>query len=602
MSLARTRQNFLDILADPANRVVALSGKWGTGKSHLWKEVQAASTDKQVKTAVYVSLFGLSSLSELRLKVAQGVLPKLEAGSQVAESIKNGYAGVKKVLKSIHSGFSALDELALIATPMMLKGRFIVIDDIERKHDKLSIDEILGFIDDCVQSMECRILLILNSDQLGDKKLWELFREKVIDQEIRLDTSPNEAFDIAVKLTPTTYVPHIKPAVEACNLTNIRIIRKIIRVVNRLLASRGHLSDQVLSRVVPSATLLSAIHYKGLDEGPDFDFVLGYESSLVALMKKNDAKRRGEEDTPEMKARERWRLLLEKLGIQGTDSFEALVVDYLKSGLIDLTEVDKIIDRYVSEAEALDARKRRFDFFDKVIWHPEISEPELLEDLRRLVPEAALHDMYSITALHDEAMKLPNGQPVARELIDRWLAAFRARLAAGEERGFDPDFHFFHQPVHPEINREVRGLQARHNASTSLPEVCRKVAEKHSWGSREEAFMKSVTPADYEAAILAARGEGLKLLLLQSMDFVKNRSAYETSFGGALDAFIAACRSLSQRQDIDARWKSLIRNLFRDAGREEDLSTVVRPPGVGDIVAAQATDAEGAAAAEGATN
>lgn len=274
----------------------------------------------------------------------------------------------------------------------------------------------------------------------------------------------------------------------------------------------------------------------------------------------------------------------------------------MKSGLIDLTEVDKIIDRYVAEAQALDAMRRGFDFFDKVIWHPEISEQELLEDLRRLIPEAAQHDMYSITALYDEAMKLPNGQPVARELIDRWLAAFRARLAAGEERGFDPDFHFFHRPVHPEIDREVRGLQARHNASNSLPEVCRKVAENHSWGSREEAFMKSVTPSDYEAAILAARGEELKLLLLQSMDFVKNKGAYETSFGGALDAFVMACRSLSQRQDVDARWKSLIRNLFRDAGRESDLSPVVGPPEASEVVAAQTADAEGAAAGEGSTN
>lgn len=121
----------------------------------------------------------------------------------MAESIKNAYSGLKKVLKGVHSGFSALDELALIVTPMMLKGRFIVIDDIERKHEKLSIDEILGFIDDCVQSLECRILLILNSDQLADKKLWETFREKVIDQELRLDISPNEAFDIAAGLTPT---------------------------------------------------------------------------------------------------------------------------------------------------------------------------------------------------------------------------------------------------------------------------------------------------------------------------------------------------------------------------------------------------------------
>jgi len=504
----------------------------------------------------------------------------------------------------VHSGFSALDELALIVTPMMLKGRFIVIDDIERKHEKLSIDEILGFIDDCVQSLECRILLILNSDQLADKKLWETFREKVIDQELRLDISPNEAFDIAAGLTPTAYALRVKPAVEACNLTNIRITCKIIRVVNRLLSGRGYLSDGVLSRVIPSATLLSAIHYKGIEEGPDFDFVLDYESSLVAMMTRNNQKKRGEEDTPEMKARERWRLLLEKLGIQGTDSFEALVVDYLKSGLIDLTEVGKIIDRYIAEAQILEARQRRFDFFDKVIWHPEISEQELLQDLRRFVPEAALHDMYSITALHDQALKLPDGQPVAQELIDRWLTAFRERYAAAEERRFDLDFNVFHQPLHPDIDREMRELHGRHNPSMSLLEVCRKVAEVHGWGRREEALMKSVTPEEYEAAILAARDQDLKILLLQSMDFVKNESVYKTHFGGALDAFVAASRNLMQRQDVDARWKSLIRDLFRDAGRESDLSPIIEAPDVDEGVAAQVEDAaaQQIAAGEGAKN
>jgi hypothetical protein len=324
VTLARCRQNFIDLLEDADNRVIALSGKWGTGKSHLWKEVQAASKDNKVKEAVYVSLFGVGSIGELKLKIAQGVLPTLKAGP-VVDIIKNTYAGAKKVLKSFHPGFSALDELALIAAPMMIKGRFIVIDDIERKHEKLSIDEILGFIDDCVQNFGCRILLILNSDQLADKKFWELFREKVIDQELRLDTSPSEAFDIAVGLTSTASAAQIKPAAEACQITNIRIIRKVIRVVNRLLANRAQLPPNVLTRVVPSATLLSAIYYKGLEDGPDLDFVLGFQDTVVSMLAR-ETKERGEEETPEAKAQERWRLLLDKLGILGTDEFEALVV------------------------------------------------------------------------------------------------------------------------------------------------------------------------------------------------------------------------------------------------------------------------------------
>ena len=44
MTLARCRQNFVDPIADAENRVIALSGKWGMGKSHLWKEVQMTTT------------------------------------------------------------------------------------------------------------------------------------------------------------------------------------------------------------------------------------------------------------------------------------------------------------------------------------------------------------------------------------------------------------------------------------------------------------------------------------------------------------------------------------------------------------------------------
>jgi len=227
VTLAKCKENFIALLRDDDNQVIALSGKWGTGKSFLWKEVQQASTDKKVKDAIYVSLFGISRIGDLKLKVIQAILPKLEDGSALAQSIKSTIAAGVKILKGLHSSLSSLDELGLIAAPWMLKDRFIVIDDIERKHANLSVDEILGFIDECVQNLGCRILLILNSDQLGDKAVWELLREKVIDQELRLDTSSSEAFDIAARLTHTGYAAQIKPAVEACQIANIRIILKV---------------------------------------------------------------------------------------------------------------------------------------------------------------------------------------------------------------------------------------------------------------------------------------------------------------------------------------------------------------------------------------
>ena len=62
MSLQTTKDHLVQLLEDKDNKVIALSGKWGTGKSHLWRDVKDASSDEKVKGAVYVSLFGLSSI------------------------------------------------------------------------------------------------------------------------------------------------------------------------------------------------------------------------------------------------------------------------------------------------------------------------------------------------------------------------------------------------------------------------------------------------------------------------------------------------------------------------------------------------------------
>jgi len=573
VTLAKCKENLVELLADGENGVIALSGKWGTGKSHLWKEVQSACPDEKVKGAVYVSLFGVNSIGELKLKIAQGVLPKLQAGGAVAQSIETGLAGVKKILQGFHSGFSALDDLALIAAPMMIKGRFIVIDDIERKHERLSIDEVLGFIDDCVQNHGCRILLILNSDQLGDKGLWEQFNEKVIDRELQLDTSPSEAFEIAAKLTATPYTEQIRPAVEACRITNIRIIRKIIRVVNRLLSGRGQLPPEVLSRVIPSTTLLSAIYYKGLDDGPDFSFVLGPESSLDGrLMQK--ASKAGEEKSLEQQARERWLLLLDKLGIRGTDEFEILVADHLKSGLLESSAVGQIIDRYLREAHELTVRAKIQEFSERCVWHPELSEAELLAELRALLPDIGLLDMYTVTSLCGQAERMSAGADVAQELIDRWLAAFRERHPVGMEPDLDPDFNYSRRPLHPHIAAEISAIKARKQSSATLLEVCRRVRNDQAWGSRETTFMRSITPAEYESAILNAKGPDLKLLMLQSMDFLRNRRTYDDQFGGSSQSFLDACRAIVNRNE-ETRLETLIRDVFRDAGLGAELAPAV---------------------------
>ena len=75
MSLQSTKDHLIQLLDDQGNKVIALSGKWGTGKSHLWRDVKGGSQDQKVQAALYVSLFGLASMDQVKLKIIQSSIP-----------------------------------------------------------------------------------------------------------------------------------------------------------------------------------------------------------------------------------------------------------------------------------------------------------------------------------------------------------------------------------------------------------------------------------------------------------------------------------------------------------------------------------------------
>lgn len=588
MTLATCRQNLLQLLADPENKVIALSGKWGTGKTHLWRQAQGDLEGSTIKGAVAVSIFGLSTVNDLKIKIAEGVLPNIKKGGAIAEMVKDRWGNLKRFMKKVDPRFSFLDEVELVALPLLIKDRLLVIDDIERKHDKLSVDEVLGFVDDCVQTLGCRVLLILNSDQLSDPKLWERFREKVIDQELRLDTSPAEAFAIALGLTSCLYADQIKPSVEGCGITNIRIIRKILRVANRLLAGRNEVPEHVLARVLPSITLLSAIHYKGLDDGPTTDFVLEFDAMQVALHTMGaDDKRR---ESPEVEVQARWHLLMDRLGIRSTDRFEGLVADYLRTGMFDGSVVGEAIDRFTHEGRQLAMRVRADTFFEHCWWHPELSEQDLLAEVRAMVPDVRYLDIYRVTAVHDRAVALHDGAAVANELVDAWLAWARTHREAIGEWEIDDDFDRHRRPLHPRIAEEFRASLDRQQRRVTVLDVCRKVSTGHGWDEREKRCMRAVTPQVYEAAIRGATGADFRVLMLQSMDFLKNGGAYAKSFGDAPQAFLAACRSIV-RQEPESRLGKLVRVLFNGEGagglldKEPDPVAEGKPVELGGTVA-----------------
>lgn len=571
MSMQRAKENLQDLLADREVRVMALSGKWGTGKSHMWDSLRKASTDSHIQGALYVSMFGVATIAELKLKIAHLAVPLIKKKSAQADAIKGAISAIKNGAQGFFKLGTALDEFALLAVPAMVRDKFIVVDDIERKHEKLTIDEVLGFIDDFTRNYGCRILLILNTDQLADRTVWEKFREKVIDEELRLDTTAAEAFDIAIQLSKSRFEAKIKPAVEACGISNIRIIRKIIRAANKILAAHLTLPDDVLDRVIPSTVLLSAIHYKGIEDGPTMAFVLDSPSNVDRQIARRERERRGEEASDEDKLHARWMLLLNRLGIAYTDEYEKLVSDYLNAGLVDRSAVDAVVDRYYREQQRAGAQARVREFFQSTIWDPELMAAQIVERAGALLADVPHVDCYSVSALHDYLVELQGGAAIAEQIVSLWVDQLRQMAAAP---GADPkEFvldNWTGRALHPSIVAAFADARVRVEQPRTLLDVCLYLAESDGWGPSEEAVMQAATVDDFMGTILSIRGQQLKVFLFKNLDIYANRGTYARHFGSTPQNFLEACKRIRVER-AGTRWPSLIENLFRDAKLDTDL-------------------------------
>ncbi|MBA4710050.1 P-loop NTPase fold protein [Aquitalea aquatica] len=563
MMIKQSKTQLISLINNADIKVFALVGAWGTGKTHLWNEIRKESQNPIVEGARYVSLFGLKDINQLKLKVVQSALPIGGESSALTEILTKTWQHSREALKKVHEGFSALDELTLVAVPVALRNRFVVVDDIERKHASLSVDEVLGFVDEYSQNFGTRFLLILNADQFSlsaDTELWTTFREKVVEEELRFTPTPEEAFDIAVPDLTSPYRKMARTAVEACGITNIRIIRKAYRHVVRLLGETGDMPLAIQARTVPSIVLISAIANKAIKNGPTLEYVAGYNRGDGEFIKhyieqKSDvSKESGEESTPAA-----WKVLLSKLGINSSGEFEELVVAFVRDGSHDANAVEAIIQGYQHNMNRLEARNLADVFFERFNWAVTDSDTDLVSDAVKLITRVADLDPYTVTALGKQIVDLPDGVKLEKELIDGWLAYFET-IPDKTEFTISP----YKRPLHPRIKSAIDNMRDVETHSMTVVDAIKVLIENDSWGYREEAAMKAATIDDFEKAMRTLKGRDFKLFVLKSLDILEQGQNYEKHFGQAGLNFLEACRRIA-RAEKENRFGRLLRALFAES-------------------------------------
>lgn len=269
ISREEAQEILTSFLKDKDLRVLAIKGKWGIGKTHL---VQTALKSTQ---AYYASVFGVSSLEQLKAKILVG--NDAESGNSNPSGrlipnflnwINKKSDQVSKIPKLVDyplSGavISVAGDLLLNSLFSQIRNAIICIDDIERKSTNFQLDELLGFIDYSVQKLKSKVILVYNEERLfqedSSKNILEEYREKIIDLEILLEPTSEENISLVFRDDPDIEI--IQQALKITRTRNIRILRKIQWILNHMrpLASKWH--SNVQEQLIVNIIILALAKY-----------------------------------------------------------------------------------------------------------------------------------------------------------------------------------------------------------------------------------------------------------------------------------------------------------------------------------------------------
>lgn len=178
---------------------ILINGNWGIGKSYFVKEYL-----KDKKNTIYIQLFGIDSIENLKLNLYMQI-----------DKI-TGF--LKKANKTI-SGINLSNSFASLSIPYFegditkrlekksKKGNLIiVIDDLERKSSNISMEDLLGIIEEFSKIDNTYIILIANEKEIGkinetDEKIYLSFKEKIIQKTFNITNYSYDARRNIIKNT-----------------------------------------------------------------------------------------------------------------------------------------------------------------------------------------------------------------------------------------------------------------------------------------------------------------------------------------------------------------------------------------------------------------
>ena len=370
MSLQEISRSIENFFKSTNPIVYCLSGKWGVGKTYLFNEISKKYFSNKVNHAnvlsittpknnlISVSLFGMSSIDDLKNKIIAEIILKNSEAKYIAKTFKFIDVIAKKYFPFID--FDQKKILESLIFNKYFNDLYICFDDIERKSPSFKIIDFLGLVSMLKEKYNCKIFLILNDDMFeqNEKNEYKTYFEKVIDHHIKFISESKDALSIAFE--KYKFNQEVKNLlinkIEVLNINNIRIIDKILSKSLLLIerfneAIKPKVEEELIERAVVDLCLFCDGIYSPEDSNksdkPKIEDIINPENKIY-----NNKK---------------YQIFLWNLGFYNTEPFDIKIYEFIKNGFFDFN-FDQISNEYNKKFER-GAKQYKYDESWRVGFH-----------------------------------------------------------------------------------------------------------------------------------------------------------------------------------------------------------------------------------------
>lgn len=204
-------------------KVIMLSGKWGSGKTHFWKNIIEKNLKSENIPNNYISLYGKTSIQEIKNEVFLKIFESMDIfkiddkSFGLAKNTANLVADLTKTVsvfgfnldlsKIVDKSFEKLEKVKEEKKEKDIKntlnsGAIICFDDFERKSKDIDLNDLFGFITNLTIEFDCKVVIILNDDVFEgeEKKIFSNVKEKSVSKFLKYEPKIEELFNLIFDL------------------------------------------------------------------------------------------------------------------------------------------------------------------------------------------------------------------------------------------------------------------------------------------------------------------------------------------------------------------------------------------------------------------